>query len=104
MGKYLLRRLILLIPTLIGMSLLIFVMVRLLPGDFVDALIGMDPQVTEEAEAELRRVYGLDASVPIQYARWVGEVLRATWASRSAPASRSPRSCSRACRSRSSWR
>jgi peptide/nickel transport system permease protein len=76
MGRYLLRRLILLIPTVIGMSLLIFFMVRLLPGDFVDALMGMDPQATEEAKAELRRVYGLDASIPVQYARWVGEVFR----------------------------
>jgi peptide/nickel transport system permease protein len=76
MGRYILRRLILLIPTLVGMSILIFVMVRLLPGDFVDALIGMDPQVSEEAKAELRRAYGLDAPVLIQYARWIGAVLQ----------------------------
>ena len=42
MGKYVLRRLLLLIPTLIGMSLLIFIMLRLLPGDIVDLMTGGD--------------------------------------------------------------
>ena len=42
MGKYTFGRLLLLIPTLIGMSLLIFLMLRLLPGDIVDILAGPD--------------------------------------------------------------
>jgi len=76
MGKYLLRRLFLLIPTLIGMSLLIFFMVRLMPGDMVDAMVGMDPQVTEADKAALRHEYGLDLPVPLQYVRWIGEILQ----------------------------
>jgi peptide/nickel transport system permease protein len=75
MSKYVLRRLFLLIPTLIGMSLLIFLMVRLMPADVVDALVGADPTYTPEAKAELRRKYGLDQPIPIQYIRWVGELL-----------------------------
>ncbi len=71
MGKYILRRIALLIPTLIGMSLIIFLMVRLMPGDIVDSLVGLDPTVTPEAKAELRRAYGLDDPLPVQYARWV---------------------------------
>ena len=76
MGKYILRRLFLVIPTWIGMSLLIFLMVRLMPGDIVDALIGMDPTATEEAKAALRAAYGLDKPIPIQYINWLGDILR----------------------------
>jgi peptide/nickel transport system permease protein len=75
MTKYLLRRLLLLIPTLIGMSMLIFLMVRLLPGDIVDSMVGMDPQVTQEQRAELRHRFGLDAPIPVQYVRWVDDIL-----------------------------
>lgn len=65
-----------LIPTLIGMSLLIFVMLRMLPGDIVDALVGLDPTITEEAKNELRDSFGLNDPWPIQYGRWIGELLQ----------------------------
>jgi peptide/nickel transport system permease protein len=71
MSKYILRRLALLVPTLVGMSMIIFLMVRLMPGDIVDSLVGLDPTVTPEAKAELRRAYGLDDPIPVQYAKWV---------------------------------
>lgn len=76
MGKYILRRIALLIPTLIGMSIIIFGMVRLMPGDIVDSLVGLDPTVTPEAKAELRRAYGLDDPVPIQYAKWIAGIFQ----------------------------
>ena len=76
MGKYILRRLVLLIPTLLGMSILIFIMVHLLPGDIVDAIVAADPTVTPEAKAALRAALGLDAPLPVQYARWIGEMLQ----------------------------
>jgi len=75
MTKYILRRLLLLIPTLIGMSMLIFLMVRLLPGDIVDAMVGMDSQYGQKEKDELRRAYGLDAPLPVQYVRWMGDIL-----------------------------
>lgn len=75
MFKFILRRVLILIPTLIGMSLLIFVMMRLLPGDIVDAMVGMDSTVTAEAKAELRAALGLADSWPVQYTRWMGEIL-----------------------------
>ncbi len=76
MNRYLIRRLTLLIPTLIGMSFLIFAMVRLLPGDIVDALVGMDPTVTEEQKFTLRASFGLNDPWPVQYVKWIGGVLR----------------------------
>lgn len=74
MAKYFLSRLLLLIPTLIGMSILIFLMVRMMPGDIVDALVGQDPTVTPEAKEQLRRQYGLADPIPVQYVRWLGEM------------------------------
>jgi peptide/nickel transport system permease protein len=76
MSKYLLRRALLLIPTVIGMSLLIFLMVRLMPGDIVDLMVGVDATATAEAKAALRQQMGLSDPIPVQYVRWVGEVLR----------------------------
>lgn len=76
MGKYILRRVALLFPTLIGMSIIIFAMVRLMPGDIVDSLVGIDDTVTPEAKAELRRTYGLDEPVPVQYVRWLAGIVQ----------------------------
>jgi peptide/nickel transport system permease protein len=76
MNRYLIRRLLLLIPTLLGMSLLIFAMVRLLPGDIVDTLTGMDSTVTEEQKQQLRATFGLDTPWPVQYVNWISGMLR----------------------------
>ena len=69
MGKYVLRRLLLLVPTLIGMSLLIFIMLRLLPGDVVDLMTGGDIAASAEAKQQLRESLGLNDPLPVQYLR-----------------------------------
>src|SRR5438067_3786697 len=74
MGQYVLRRIILLFPTLVGMSMLIFLMVRLMPADIVDALVGVDPTITPEAKAALRHSFGLDDPIPVQYVRWLTDI------------------------------
>jgi peptide/nickel transport system permease protein len=76
MLKFIFRRILVLIPTLIGMSIIIFVMMRLLPGDIVDAMVGMDSTITDEAKEELRASFGLTDPWPVQYTRWIGEILR----------------------------
>ena len=77
MGPYALRRLVLLVPTLLGMSLLIFVMLRLLPGDVVDILLSGDQQGdTSQAKIALRRSLGLSDPIPVQYLRWMGGLLQ----------------------------
>src|SRR4051812_40752159 len=77
MGRYVLRRLIVLIPTLFGMSLLIFLMLRLLPGDVVDVILGgSDQQVDNAAKQALRKSLGLADPLPVQYARWIGGLFR----------------------------
>jgi len=75
MAGYVVRRILVAIPTLIGISILIFFMVRLLPGDIVSVLtggdIGSDPTLVAKAREQL----GLNGSYPEQYWRWVSGIL-----------------------------
>jgi len=74
--RFLARRLLLLVPTLIGMSMLVFLMVRLLPGDIIDVLTGGDIFVTEEQRQQMREQLGISGSLPEQYANWVSDAVR----------------------------
>ncbi len=76
MSKYILQRLALLVPTLIGMSLLIFAMLRLLPGDVVDIIAGTDGTVSSASKEKLREAMGLSDPIPVQYIKWLGNLLR----------------------------
>src|SRR5688500_11323605 len=71
MYQYLLRRLLLLIPTLLGMSIIVFLMVRLLPGDIVDIFTAGDISITDEQREEIKEQLGLTGSYPEQYWRWL---------------------------------
>jgi peptide/nickel transport system permease protein len=75
-SRYVLRRLWLLIPTLIGMSLLVFCMLRLLPGDIVDVMTGGDIPASAGSKERLREAFGLDQPIPVQYVTWVANMLR----------------------------
>ncbi len=74
MLHYLIRRLSMLIPTLLGVSLLVFVLMRLIPGD--PAVLELGAGATPSAIAQVRAEMHLDDPVPVQYARWIGGVLR----------------------------
>lgn len=76
MSKYILQRLALLVPTLVGMSLLIFAMLRLLPGDVVDIIAGTDGTVSSASKEKLREAMGLSDPIPVQYIKWLGNLLR----------------------------
>lgn len=76
MSKYVLRRLVQLIPTLLGISLLVFGLMRLLPGDVVRVLVGPELNLTAEQRASLERMLGLDVPLHIQYLRWLGNALQ----------------------------
>jgi peptide/nickel transport system permease protein len=67
---------LLLIPTLIGMSILIFLMLRLLPGDIVDIIAGTDSQTDSAARERLRESMGLADPIPVQYVKWIGNLLQ----------------------------
>ncbi|HEY3109597.1 MAG TPA: ABC transporter permease [Chloroflexota bacterium] len=76
MGKYIAKRLILTIPVLFGVSLLVFSMVRIIPGDIVDLMIGPELYVGAEYRAELRAKFGLDKPIYVQYVSWVAQILQ----------------------------
>jgi peptide/nickel transport system permease protein len=75
MQKYILRRVVLLVPTLIGITLLVFGMIRLLPGDAVSMMLA-DYGGYAKDEAELRAKLGLDRPMHIQYVEWISNVVR----------------------------
>ncbi len=74
MLRFVVRRLLLLVPILLGLSLLLFAWVRALPGGPAQALLG--ERATPEAVAEINRVYGFDRPVLEQYATYMGRVLQ----------------------------
>jgi len=70
MSRYLARRLLLVIPTLIGVSIVVFVLVRLLPGDATTMLL-QDAKTSASDEAALRTQLGLDQPIYVQYGNWL---------------------------------
>jgi peptide/nickel transport system permease protein len=77
-AKFILRRLLIAVPTLIGISLVLFSIISLAPGDpFGD--IALNPNVTPEVQAELRRQLGIDDPVYVQYFRWATQLARGNW-------------------------
>ncbi|MEZ4862057.1 MAG: ABC transporter permease [Caldilineaceae bacterium] len=74
---YLLRRLVLIIPLLIGLSLLTFIIARIVPGDPVGLAAG--PQATPAIKAALRKEFGLDQPLPLQYLTYMRNLLQGNW-------------------------
>ena len=74
MAGYALRRLLAAIPVLLGVSLVAFALVRLVPGDPITVLLG--PGYNEQQAAVLRQRYALDRPLPVQYAAWLGRAVR----------------------------
>ena len=75
MTAYIVRRLLLLIPTLLIITMVVFLSVRFIPGNVVDVMIsqmGLTGTTYEEDKALIEKELGLDVSIPLQYARWLG--------------------------------
>jgi len=77
-GNYLLRRLLIVIPSLLGISVVIFAILALAPGDPFEEL-ATNPNVPPEVRANLREKFGLDDPVPIRYLRWLTAMLQGDW-------------------------
>ena len=74
MGTYLARRLLLLVPVIFGVTVVVFGMMHLAPGD--PAVVMAGPRATPEILAEVRRYLGLDQPLVVQYFTWVGHALQ----------------------------
>jgi peptide/nickel transport system permease protein len=75
MQQYIFKRLLLAIPTLIGVSMIVFFMLRVLPGDLVQQVAG-DNQVTPELRAKIERDLGLDKPAYQEYFYWIGGIAK----------------------------
>ena len=73
MLSYAARRIVLLVPVLLGATVVVFALIHLIPGDPAAALLG--PNSTDAARAALRHALGLDEPLPLQYVRWLWQVL-----------------------------
>ena len=80
MRAYIIRRLLLIIPTLFILSILVFLSVRFIPGDLIDAMVSdlMYDVANIDREALERRL-GLDVPVWVQYGRWIGVLPTPDW-------------------------
>ncbi|MHC4075364.1 MAG: ABC transporter permease [Planctomycetota bacterium] len=80
MTTYIARRLLLMIPTLLGITIMVFAISRVAPGDPVSLAMGPGGQLDAERAADVRKarmeLYGLDKPIPVQYAKWLGRVVR----------------------------
>ncbi|RKY42836.1 MAG: diguanylate cyclase [Candidatus Makaraimicrobium thalassicum] len=75
MLRFIIKRLLLIIPMLIGISFIMFVIMHLAPGDPASMRYGLNPEVSESARADFSRMYDLDKPVMVQYALWMKRFL-----------------------------
>lgn len=78
MGQYMLRRTLVAIPTLLIISAVVFFILALAPGDPL-AEFAANPAVPPEVRENIRRSFGLDQPVPVQYVRWITSLITGDW-------------------------
>lgn len=76
MRRHLLLRLYSMLGTLAGLTVLVFLMLRLIPGTVVEQMIGADAVVSKAMVEQLRRFFGLDQPWYVQYYRWVSRLVQ----------------------------
>ncbi|HWI41306.1 MAG TPA: ABC transporter permease [Verrucomicrobiae bacterium] len=76
MTGYLLKRLLQMVPLLLGITLITFTVIHLAPGEPVDMELAMSPKATPEMRNRLREMYGLDKPIHVQYVNWLGKLAR----------------------------
>src|SRR3954447_15503724 len=78
MGRYLLRRLLIAVPSLLGISVILFAVLALAPGDPFEEL-ATNPNVPPAVRAALRTKFGLDDPIALRYLRWLMAMLHGDW-------------------------
>ena len=78
MSQYVLRRLLIAVPSLLGISLILFIILALAPGDPFSEL-ATNPNVPPEVAAALRAKFGLDDPIYIRYLRWIAAMAQGDW-------------------------
>lgn len=76
MLRYVASRLLALAPVLVGVSILVFLLMRLIPGDAIELFVGTQIELTAEQRRELERIFGMDTPIHQQYLSWVGRLVQ----------------------------
>ena len=76
MGRYILKRMVLALPVLFGITVVVFLLVRLIPGDVIDAMLGTEAALRPEVREQLRKTLGLDRPLHVQYVTWLADIVR----------------------------
>lgn len=76
MKQYIIRRILTSILVLIGVSFLLYGLLRMMPGDFVEQMTSGNPAITAEQREKLREAYGLNGTILEGYVKWVKDALR----------------------------
>ena len=76
MLKYTIKRLLMMIPALLGITVVSFVVMHLAPGRPTDQMTDLNPQITLEAKQRLIELYGLDRPLHVQYFDWLGRMIK----------------------------
>ncbi|MPZ99120.1 MAG: ABC transporter permease subunit [Dehalococcoidia bacterium] len=76
MQRYIIRRIALVIPTILLVMFMTFMILRLVPGDVVELIMAENPYATEQDREALRESLGLDDPIPVQFVRYTGNVLQ----------------------------
>lgn len=76
MGRYIAKRLLSLIPVLFGVSIIVFFLVRLIPGSALEMYMGTQVEATPQQMEELKRIFGEDKPVPVLYVQWLGRLVQ----------------------------
>lgn len=76
MLRYLAKRLLMMLPLLLGITLISFVVIHLAPGEPTDMQTDLNPEASVELKERLRAQYGLDQPLLVQYGRWLGRLAR----------------------------
>lgn len=88
MANYLIKRILMLIPLLLGITLITFTVIHLAPGEPVEMQTAMSPKVSAQSRARLREFYGLDKPLHVQYGKWLGNLSRLDFGRSFAPDNR----------------
>lgn len=74
MRNYLLRRILVLIPTLLLVSIIVFLSIRLIPGSVIDLMLQGESWTQQDRDV-IEHMLGLDVPLPVQYVRWIGNIV-----------------------------
>ena len=76
MLRYLLKRILMMVPLALGITLITFTVIHLAPGEPVEMQVAMNPKVSIEARQRMREFYGLDKPLHVQYGQWLSRLAR----------------------------